>query len=310
MTRYESQALAALGAVEVRPPGAYLWFGRRTETPSLTDAIAARLLADFQPTGAPRPPPQDEAGAPSGGGGSFVRALSQANNGRGSWAPGWRVSAVAEDAVDVVRSDGLLLRAPHEDCRIAGDGATVRVPKELMGLVPGWYIATGDHGRPDGELLRLHWNLAATGAPALAARVTYALNGAELPFDLELRADPARYAHGGCAALLLRRADFAPVMKLLRPLLRSLGAYLADGAPAFSKPLARGVSVAEEPAAGEGFAEQRCRLLATAIVAASEAGLAADDERLTIVRERFRAAGLDLDAPYLQPGSVDAYEAA
>ncbi len=309
MTRYEAQALAALGAVEVRPPGAYLWFGRRTETASLAEAIAARLLADFQPAGAPRPP-QDEPDAAPGDGGSFVRALSQANNGRGSWQPGWRVSAVDEDAVDVVRADGLLLRAPHEDCRVAGDTATVRVPKELMGLVPGSYIAPGDHGRPAGELLRLHWNLAAIGAPTFVARVTYALNGAELPFDLELRADPERYARGACAALLLRRADFAPVMKLLRPLLRSLGTYLADGAPAFAKPLARGVSVAEEPAAGEGFAEQRCRLLAEAIVAAGEAGLADDDERVAAVRDRFRAAGLDLDAPYLQPGSADAYEAA
>ncbi|HUR85145.1 MAG TPA: T3SS effector HopA1 family protein [Solirubrobacteraceae bacterium] len=305
MSRYESQVLAALRAVEVRLPDAYLWFGRRTAAAPLQAAVAARLLADFQPSGAPRAPGDDAAGP--GDGGSFVRALSHANNGRGAWEPGWRVAATAEDAVDVVRADGLLLRAPHEDCRVAGDIATVRLPKELMGLVPGWYLAAGDHGRPAGELLRLHWTLAAPGAPSFVKRVTYALNGAELPFDLELVADPARYARGGCAALLIRREDFPATMRLLRPLMRAL--QLGEGSPAFAKPLARGLSVAEEPSAGEGFAAHRCRLLAEAVVAAGEAGLQTATERLAAVRERFRDDGIDLDAPYLEPGSADDYAA-
>ena len=306
MTRYESQALAAIGAIEVRPPSAYLWFGRRTETSSMAAAIAQRLLADFQPSGAPRAPAADPIAAPAGDA-SFVRALSHANCGRGAWEPSWRVAAIEEDAIDVVRADGLRLRAPREDCRVDGDTATVRLPKELMGIMPGWYVATGDSGRPAGELLRLHWNLGAPSAPTFVKRVTYALNGAALPFDLECHGDPARYAQGGCVALLLRRTDFVSATKLLRPLMRSFG--LADGAPAFAKPLARGLSVAEEPVAGEGFAEHRCRLLAEGIVAASEAGRTTTADRLAAVRDRFRAAGLSLDAPYLQPGSVDAYAA-
>ncbi len=305
MTRYESQVLAALGAVEVRLPDAYLWFGRRTEAAPLQAALAARLLADFQPSGVPRAAGADAV--VTGDGGSFVSALSHANNGRGTWEPGWRVAATAEDAVDVVRADGLLLRAPHEDCRVAGATATVRLPKELMGLVPGWYVATGDHGRPAGELLRLHWTLAAAGAPSFVKRVTYALNGAELPFDLELAADPARYARGGCAALLIRREDLPATTALLRPLMRAL--QLGDGSPAFSKPLARGLAVAEEPSAGESFAAHRCRLLAEAILSAGAAGLRTATERLAAVRDRFRDEGIDLDAPYLQPGSPDRYAA-
>ena len=98
-------------------------------------------------------------------------------------------------------------------------------------------------------------------------------------------------------------------MTLLRPLLRALGPHLADGAPAFSKPLARGLALAEQPAGGQRFGEQRCRLLAEAIVAAGAAGARTAQARLAVVREHFAAAGVGLDTPYLQTGSADAYVA-
>ena len=101
-----------------------------------------------------------------------------------------------------------------------------------------------------------------------------------------------------------RAATSPPRWALLRPLLRALGAHLADGAPAFCLPLARGLALAELPANRQRFGQQRCRQLAQAIVAAGEAGAQA---RMAAVREHFAAAGISLDAPYLQPGSTDAY---
>ena len=98
----------------------------------------------------------------------------------------------------------------------------------------------------------------------------------------------------------------AEALTLLRPLLRALAPHLADSAPAFCKPLARGLALAEEPPGAESFGEHRCRLLAEAIVSADERGLRTPAQRLAVVRERFQAAGVSLDAPYLQPGSVDA----
>ena len=203
--RYEAQAAAALAAVEVRPPGAFLWFGRRTAVPAaaaraatdqplarelLVDAIGERLHAEFFGAAQPRP----QAGGPvtpADEGGAFVRALSQANCGRGTWQTGWRVTAVDEDTVAVVRPDGLRLLAPAEDCRIADAGANgadgagagttgtdgartgaagaradVRVAKERTGLRPGVYVALGDTpSAPAGDdgPVRLYWNIAAGG---------------------------------------------------------------------------------------------------------------------------------------------------
>lgn len=300
---YEAQVADALGAVGVRPPGAYLWFGRLVEAADLTAALAAALERDFYATGAPRPP-AEPTGTPAADGGEFARALSQANRGRGAWEAGWQVGEPDGDTVTVVRPDGLRLRATAQDCR----GDEVRLPKELKAFSPGFYLALGDARAPEGVLVRLCWNIAAPGAVTLVARVTYVLNGAGVPFTLELPDDPARYGRRDAAGLLLARPDFAAAMKLLRPLLRALGPHLAEGAPAFTKPLARGLAVAEEPGDGRRFGEHRCGLLAEAIVTANERGRRSSADRLAVVCERFEAAGLSLDAPYLQPGSADAYE--
>ena len=310
--RYRAQVNAALGAVAVRPPDAFLWFGwRMPAVVSLVEAIGQRLHADFYGDGEPR---AQRRGPVTAGvdGGSFVWALSQANCGRGAWHAGWRVAAADGDTITVVRpDDGLALLAPAQDCRIEATQAQVRVPKDLMGFSPGLYVALADTPWPPGppdELVALCWSITAFGAVTLVKRLTFALNRAELAFRIELLGNPARYERGAGATLLLARADFAAAAKLLRPLLRALGPYLADAAPAFTKPLARGLAVAEEPANGLRFGEHRCLLLAEAIVAAGELGLHGTEQRLAAVDEHFRAAGLTLDAPYLQPGADDAYE--
>jgi len=309
---YEAQVAAALDAVALRAPDAFLWFGRREAVDgaedSLVERIARRLCKDFFSAAVPRARRDGRAAAPDDGG-ALVRALSQANGGRGAWQDGWRVAAPeTDDGVTVVRPGGLALLAPADEIRATGERAAVLQPKELRGASPGFYVALGDHAfGPDDDLAGLFFGIAAAGAATLVARVTYALNGAGVAFRLELRDSPDRYGRGDAAVLAIARQDFATVMKLLRPLLRALGPHLSDGAPAFTKPLARGLALAELPAGGQRFAEQRCRSLAEAIVAAGAAGARTPEARLDVVREHFAAAGVSLDTPYLQPGSADAY---
>ena len=322
--RYEGQVVAALRAVQLRAPDAFLWFGRR-EVPRADDegdarerlvqGVAQRLHADFFGAGVPRPRRAGPVAA-SDDGGAFVAALSQANAGRGAWESGWRIASAAGagESLGVARPGGLVLAAPAEHVRgedglSEGAAVSVLLPKELRGVAPGFYVALGDGGTPAADdRADLYWNIAAAGAVALVARVTYALNGARLPFSLELPADPSGLAGGdGGAVLTVARTDGAAAIKLVRPLLRTLAAHLAEPAPAFTKPLARGLAVAEPPADGRRFGEHRCRLLAEAIVGADEAGARGLDERVAAVRERFAAAGLRLAAPYLRPGAEDAY---
>ena len=128
--RYEAQVRAALRAVALRAPDAFLWFGCRETVSAAGDgdprdrlvaALAQRLHDDFFSTAAPRPHGGDPLAAPDDGG-AFVGALSQANAGRGAWDGGWRVAGGdGGEAIDVARPDGLALRAPAAQVRRGGD---------------------------------------------------------------------------------------------------------------------------------------------------------------------------------------------
>ncbi len=290
----------------------------------LVARIAQRLHEDFFSTGTPRPRRGGPATAPDDGG-EFVRALSQANGGRGAWQDGWRIAAVeageaaeddgadeADEALVVVRPDGLALVAPTAAVRAAGDvvagaAAAVLQPKELRGLSPGFYIGLGDAGRPAGEdCVGLFWNVTAAGAVTLTARLTYALNGAGLPFALELLDTPARYGRGDAAVLRLARADFARRARAGQaaaaharraPDRGRAGVHAAAGSRPRGRRAARGRAAlrrASLPAAGRGG--RRGGRPAPARTGSPPCAT------------RFAAAGLSLDTPYLQPGSADAYD--
>ena len=103
--------------------------------------------------------------------------------------------------------------APAEDCAVEGLSARVRVPKELIGHVPGFYIALGDSApreHADGGLASLFWSVAAAGAGTLVARVTYALNRASVPFRLTLLDNPARYGRADAGRAVGRQDGCQP----------------------------------------------------------------------------------------------------
>jgi hypothetical protein len=82
----------------------------------------------------------------------------------------------------------------------------------------------------------------------------------------------------------------------------SLGA-----SPAFTKVLANGLGLAEDPGGNTSFGMHRCELLAALLCQSATVGLKTTDEKLAFIDEAFRSAGYNLDTPYLNPGSSDHY---
>ena len=89
-----------------------------------------------------------------------------------------------------------------------------------------------------------------------------------------------------CARGLLTSPALARVHK-------ATARWLRDGTPPWTRPLARGVSWADDPGGGESFGLHRCRLAAE--------GLGSGEG----VDAAFRAAGLDPLRPHLAPGARD-----
>jgi hypothetical protein len=331
MNGYRDQLAQALRAVAVTSPTSYSWFGRRSRP--LPEAVRAALSADtardyligllehelyrsFYTQG--RPVPASMTGIDSTRADrEFVDALSRANTGVGGWEPGWRVEAL-EHRFLVVTRNGLRVRVQAADCgppragHAPGAAVTVRRPKELRAASPGFYTALGDTevtASPEDSEVRVYFNVAAEGAATLVAVCTRLLNEAKVPFDLKVIDRPADFLRCDAAVLYLTDDGFERARESLGTVTSASANYLRGDPPAFTKPLRSGVAVGEHrPHLGASFGSTRCRLVAEGIVAAYECGAGRLLDRVDAVARCFALKELDIDFPYLVPGSTDRYD--
>jgi lantibiotic modifying enzyme len=134
------------------------------------------------------------------------------------------------------------------------------------------------------------------------------LNTAGLPFRLKVLNDPALFTRRDAGVVYVRRTDYRVAAELLGRVYAEVSIHLRPGTPVFTKPLAPGVGLAEDPGGGESFGRNRCHLLADGLIIASEQGKKALGLRLQTVADRFAGEGINLAEPFLNPGSVDDYE--
>jgi hypothetical protein len=274
------------------------------------------LYQSFYCAGGPIPSTADRPEATSLPDPAFVEELSAANAGRGCWAGGWLVDGWSGHDL-LLQRNGLRVSVKLTQVRIAegaepaiGSAAQVRLPKELAFASPGFYTAVSDADFGAGgqdRMLRLYFHVIHSGAAALMAGATSSLNAMGIPFRLKVVDAPERFVRCDAAVLYVAAADFDDLRAMLRGLVSRVDIGLQKPTPAFTKPLTPGLGLAEHPASGESFGANRCRLLAEGIVEAHLLGLRRPAERLRVVDAHFASFGIDLDAPYLEPGSADQY---
>ena len=328
MSGYREQVESALRAAAVTSTTSYTWFGRpsRPLTPAvaaaLTPAAASRFLTGglanelyrwFYTQGRPVPVGmKDTTGRFDR---ALVEALSRANSGAGGWEPGWRIERIERTTGLIVR-DGLRARVSMSQCRegdrglVVGAPVSIRRPKDTLTGSPGFYTALGDVD-PDARRVevRVYFNIDADGAVPLVAACTRVLNRAGIPFDLKVVANPGGFERCDAAVLYLEDDGFAPARESLRTIISTCRQHLHGDPPAFAKPIAPGLAVGEHrPSLGASFGMSRCQLVAEGIVAAYENGARRLSDRVDAVARRFADRRLDIDVPYLAPGSPDRYE--
>jgi hypothetical protein len=322
MNEYRELLRELVGACEVLTRSTYRWFGSRIEVfPSangaaLSDADAEsilefslknRLYADFYLSG--RPQPSHAAALPSHPlGSSFVGELSMANAGTGSIDAGWKVSERQGETL-VVERHGLRIWAGPRDvanARDEGEGSVaLLMPKELLRLSPGFYMALSNAAFPDNEThpqVRIYFNLDARAAVAAMTGLTASLNQAGIAFRFKVLADPAHYRRADAGVLYLRAQDLKRTQSIVDSVRRGLDPPLKPGGPALTLSLAEGLSFAESPAdPSESFGTARAQLLAAGLIRAWRHSAASASERLRAIEECFEEAGLSLETPYRNP---------
>src|SRR5215212_4477762 len=247
-------------------------------------------------------------------------ALSEANATRERWDAGWQVYQVLPSGQVLAHKDGrtralwpgefLSTDAPGMALR-PGMNLSVFFMRETKTMQPGFYFAFGEAqaGELDNfSLARFYWNLRAEGAVPLMRAVTRGLNRFQVPFRIKCLTNSAFYTRNDAAVLYVEKRFYRVTARVLAGFYDEVARHLRPDAPLFTKPLAAGLALAEEPYTGESFGMQRCRMLAEGILSAHARGARNDGSRLEEVERHFAAYGLKLEAPYLNPRSVDQYE--
>ena len=312
---------------------AYSWFGEVSEPilPAKLKKVAAaaareyllsglqsELYESFYCKGFAAPTDRESHRGPSKGIGPFIDGLSTANAGEGYWDFGWEIVSAAQGEVSLSRA-GLELRAKIEHCQIPngtliepGAQLSLRLPKELLSISPGFYMAVSNcslNQDASQTLVRLYWNLTPEGAVPFVRIATLALNQASLPFRLKVVNDPGRFNRCDAGVIYILRNDYDRAKHILEGIYGELAAHLKYAIPAFSKRLAPGLGVAEDVGhAAVSFGMHRTRVLADGMLRAYEKGKTELQDRVRAVEEHFAEEGISLEAPFLNSGSSDGYQ--
>ncbi|MBW4656494.1 MAG: hypothetical protein KME20_26130 [Kaiparowitsia implicata GSE-PSE-MK54-09C] len=251
----------------------------------------------------------------------FYQRLHQSNAGQGYFDPGWQVLRQEEDGTLAVFKHDLTLhieRDRHlhlsEQAANPGEHVAILLPKNLV--QNGFYMAIGNagsesHNTAPVKIVRIYFNLSAEGAVAMMAGLTQQLNQAQIPFSFKTLYNPSEYKRHDSAVLYFDRSHYEAVRQVLQPLYQAHCTYFYEVTPLFTKTLAPGLALAEEPAqklaVQESFGLNRCQLIANGLLLARLSGDESPEKRMTAILEQFSLLGIALELPYLNPGSEDIY---
>ncbi len=333
MTNCREQIESAIQATVFHSSNAYSWFGK--PSPRLTarfqralsqkavqawvlSTLQGRLYSDFYCQGTAAPSVKVANPLAYSSVGEFTDELSRSNCGAGYLAEGWEISSLANNEL-VARRNGSAFRVQQTDCNPANgelldpaSRVSLRFPKELLGISPGFYMAVSDVEMPDSggaDVVRFYWNLCSEGAVPLMHEVTRELNRARLRFRFKVLNEEAAFSRCDAAVLYIRKKDYETVAPILQRIYPKISEKLNPRVPAFTKCLAPGLGLAEDPGKNfEGFGIHRCGLLAEGIFHAWQRGRQSLSDRLRVVEAHFAKNEISLEMPYLNPGSTDIYK--
>ena len=167
--------------------------------------------------------------------------------------------------------------------------------------VPSFLVTAGGPIAGDAASCFLH--LQPGTAPDLFARVVTTLDGYGLAFRAELAGDADACLRNDAAIVTVRRDDVPAAARAALRLGERAPFALAASAPAFTRQIAPGVGVADQPGRGASFGRHRCRLIAAGLVSTGHG--AGPVSRRAAVIATLRGAGLDPAALHLNPGNPE-----
>ncbi|AUB35006.1 Lantibiotic modifying enzyme [Nostoc flagelliforme CCNUN1] len=199
---------------------------------------------------------------------------------------------------------------PTEQSAIAGSFVAIRMPRNLV--QNGFYMAVSDAG-PDThpQTVRVYFNLTPEGAIALMESLTRQLNQIRIPFAFKVLYNPSDYGRYDSGVLYFEKSNYQAIRQVLISVYAEKRSQFRTEVPLFTKLLAPGLALAEEPdckfATVESFGMNRCQIVANGLLEARQKGDESPETRMAFIRQHFSVLGIDWQRAYLNANSQDIY---
>lgn len=253
----------------------------------------------------------------------FYERLHNSNCGEGYFDSDWAITKEEPDGSLVVTKGGLRLhiqRNKHfqavEKAALIGDSVAIRLPKNRV--QNGFYMAVGNagfscfqEGANQPVTVRIYFNLTPEGAVAVMGALTQELNELAIPFSFKVLYNPKEYGRYDSGVLYFDKRDYEAVRKVCQIVYTGHQSHFNSEIPLFTKQLAPGLGLAEEPdqkfAEKESFGMNRCQIVANGLLKAWYQGNDSTEGRMQAIYEQFYTLGIDLQRVYLNANSEDIY---
>ena len=242
----------------------------------------------------------------------FVDKLSQSNKSHGYFDENWKIDSINKDKILVsgnmgkfyvsFKSDNKKYVSQYKKPKI-GQAIKIHTPKEMFNISPGFYMVNGDKSiDKDAQILRFYWNINPGGAMKLIHNITTIFNKINLPFKLKIINDPARFTRCDSAVLYVEKKNYLSILPYLQKIHKKIYLYMNNLVPSFTKKIAKGLAIAEDPgiSTNESFGTNRCRILAEGLVKIFEIDNLGSPEKIKIIIDCFKENNINLEKPYMK----------
>ncbi len=168
-------------------------------------------------------------------------------------------------------------------------------------------VATQSHQ----NIVRVYFNLTPEGAVAVMDSLTSQLNALGISFSFKVLYNPSDYQRYDSGVLYFGKSNYQFVHPVLERVYAEHQSHFEEQVPLFTKLLAPGLALAEEPnrkfGDQESFGTNRCQVIANGLLDAWQQGNDTPAARMASILQHFSLHDIELQRPYLNGNSDDIY---
>jgi hypothetical protein len=142
--------------------------------------------------------------------------------------------------------------------------------------------------------------------------LTRQLNDIQIPFTFKVLYNPADYGRYDSGVLYFEKSNYEAVRQVLETVYVETRVHFYTEVPLFTKLLAPGLGLAEEPdrkfAPQESFGMNRCQIVANGLLEAWHKGDDSPESWINSILQHFSLLGIDWQRSYLNANSEDIYK--